>query len=175
MAQVFTKNLPENIESQLGRNLKAREKACDIYIYNFEASNIAADVVSSYIFSRTKLQVHTIVDKSVPSWIRDGDDVIIMSYRGTNKYIATLYPELSRTGARIHCITSGGDLRDLCEEHGDDLLLMPSGLSVFEATGYEVAALTDLYESMGVEGLTDRMREIIPRLKAYRDEMWDSE
>ena len=168
------KTIPEDLEAQLSQEYGQIDGATSICIYNFEGSNVAADAVSAYVYSNSKLQIHTIVDKSVPEWIGPDVDVIIMSYSGSNRYLESIYGGLKFKGSRIHCITSGGKLAGLCKTNGDHLYLVPEGLSTFEATGFEMGALINLYDSLGVKGLKDAVREMIPGLKEYRDEIWGS-
>ena len=167
--------MPEDIEIQLAQEYGHFQGAISICIYNFEGSNFAADAISAYIYSNSQLQIHTIVDKSVPEWIGPETDVILMSYAGFNRYIETIYKGVKARGSRIHCITSGGQLADFCKSNGDDLHLVPGGLSPFEATGFEMGALVNIYDSLGVEGIKDAVRAMIPRLKVYRNEIWGSD
>ena len=168
------KNIPEDLETQLAQDYGHIHTATSICIYNFEGSNVAADAISAYVYSNTKMQVHTIVDKSVPEWIGPEVDVIIMSYVGSNRYLESIYNGVKSKGSKVHCITSGGKLAELCRTHGDDLHMVPEGLSTFEATGYEMGALVNLYDSLGVARLKDAVKDMIPRLKKYRDDIWGS-
>ena len=168
------RTIPEDIEAQLSQDYGHSNNATSICIYNFEGSNVAADAVSAYVYNSTRMQVHTIVDKSVPDWIGPGVDVIIMSYAGSNRYLESIFNGVKAKGSRIHCITSGGKLAELCRDSGEDLHLVPEGLSTFEATGFEMGALVNLYDSLGVAGLKDAVKDMIPRLKKYRDEIWGS-
>ncbi|MBR4203118.1 MAG: hypothetical protein IKQ93_06055, partial [Candidatus Methanomethylophilaceae archaeon] len=70
-----TRFLPEHIRDSLDTIIPAQRPAHNICLYNFEASNIAADVVSSYIFENSPVQVHTIVDRKVPAWVNETVDV----------------------------------------------------------------------------------------------------
>lgn len=175
MKSQVSRNLPEQIEETLQKPVTKIYESTLICIYNFEASNVAADSISSFVYKNTKIQIHTIVDKSVPEWITPSADVIIMSYRGVNRYIESIYSKVKSRGSKIHCITSGGKLREICEKNSDDLYLIPENLTPFEATGYEMGALVNLYESIGATSIKDAMISILPRLKEYRDLIWDSE
>ncbi len=168
------KTIPEDMEAQLSQKYDLLGGATSICIYNFEGSNVAADVISAYVYNYSKLQIHTIVDKSVPEWIGPDVDVVIMSYSGSNRYVESIFNGVKAKGSRVHCITSGGLLAELCKKHGDDLHIVPEGLSSFEATGFEMGALVNLYDSLGVEGLKDNVKQMIPALKQYRDEIWES-
>ncbi|MBE6527968.1 MAG: hypothetical protein E7Z64_02180 [Thermoplasmata archaeon] len=165
--------LPEHIQESLGFDVPKQEKASMICLFNFEASNIAADTVSSYVFSHSEAQVHTIVDRVVPAWVNESSDVVIMSYSGNSPEIESVYNTASMRGARIHCITSGGKLAELCSGKGH-LMLIPKGLNNFEATGYEMGVLVNLYDAMGIEGIKDAMKAAIPGITKYRDEVWGS-
>ena len=168
------KSIPEDLEAQLAQDYGRKHTATSICIYNFEGSNVAADAISAYVYNNSNMQIHTIVDKSVPQWIGPEVDVVIMSYAGSNRYVESIFNGVKARGSRVHCITSGGKLAELCKASGDDLHLVPEGLSTFEATGFEMGALVNLYDSLGVEGLKDAVKEMIPRLKKYRDEIWGS-
>ncbi len=170
-----TKYLPEHIRESLDHVMEPQRLATNICLYNFEASNIAADTVSSFVFNNSPVQVHTIVDRNVPSWVDRSVDVIIMSYSGNSQEVEEVYSGAKARTDRVHCITSGGRLKELCEEGGDDLILIPAGLSNADATGYEIGVLVNLYESMGIEGVRDAMTDALPRLCEYRDSVWGSE
>jgi len=86
-----TRFLPEHIRDSLDTITPAQRPAHNICLYNFEASNIAADVVSSYIFENSPVQVHTIVDRKVPAWVNETVDVVIMSYTGDSPELEELY------------------------------------------------------------------------------------
>lgn len=170
-----SKFLPEHILESLEHEIPEQKPANTICLYNFEASNVAADTVSSYVFANSDVQVHTIVDRIVPSWVNDSTDVIIMSYSGESQEVNEVYKGAKLNRARIHCVTSGGRLKELCEEGEDDLILIPGGLSNSEATGYEIGALINLYESFGIKGVRDAMKEALPRIIEFRDTVWGSE
>jgi len=175
MTNTPTRFLPEHIAEALKTEIPPQEKAQTICLYNFEASNIAADSVSSYVFARTNVQVHTIVDRIVPAWADETVDVVIMSYLGNSPELDEVYEGARARGCRIHCITSGGKLREFCERDGVNLILVPSGLNNFEATGYEIGVLIKLYEAMGIEGIQKTIEKEIPALMKYRDEIWGSD
>ena len=175
MSEGPTRFLPEHIRDSLDSEIPAQRPAHNICLYNFEASNIAADVVSSYIFENHPVQVHTIVDRMVPAWVNDSVDVVIMSYTGNSPEVDEVYTVAKQRTSRIHCITSGGRLKELCEKGGDQLLLVPQGLSNSDATGYEIGILANLYESMGIQGIREALEDSLPRIMEYRDSVWDSE
>lgn len=175
MSETPTRFLPEHIREALDYETKIQKPAHNICLYNFGSSNIAADTVSSYVFENSTTQIHTIVDRMVPAWVNDSVDVIIMSYSGENQEIEEVYHVAKKRTSRIHCITSGGTLKELCEKGHDNLQLVPSGLSDAEATGYEIGILINLYESLGINGIKDAMNESLSRITNYRDSVWKSE
>jgi len=175
MTESPTKFLPEHIIEALKTEVAKQTPATKICLYNFEASNSAADSVSSYVFSYSPIQVHTILDRNVPAWANSNVDVIIMSYSGNSPEVEEVYEGAKAKGCRIHCITSGGKLKEICESYGDNLVLVPQGLSNANATGYEIGVLVNLYEAMGVEGLRKAVEEALPRIIEYRDAIWESD
>ena len=119
------KTIPEDIEAQLSQEYGHFDDTTSICIYNFEGSNVAADAISAYVYNNSKMQIHTIVDKSVPQWIGPEVDVVIMSYAGSNRYVESIFNGVKSRGSKVHCITSGGKLAELCRATGDDLHLVP--------------------------------------------------
>ncbi len=175
MSDAPTRFLPEHIRESLQHTVPAQRPTHSICLYNFGSSNIAADVVSSYVFENSNVQVHTIVDNMTPAWVNDSVDVIIMSYSGDNQEAEEVYIGAKSRTSRIHCITSGGKLNKLCLEGNDELIQIPEGLSDAEATGYEIGVLVNLYESLGIRGIRDAMLESLPRIEEYRDSTWGSD
>ncbi len=173
MTESPTRSLPENIIESLKTEVPRQKDATTICLYNFESSNVAADCVSSYVFARKPVQVHTIVDRKVPAWANSSVDVVIMSYSGNSPEVEEVYACAKSRGCRIHCITSGGRLKEICEASGDDLLLVPPGLSNCNATGYEIGVLANLYEAMGIEGIKDELSRALPKVIEYRDRTWE--
>ena len=170
-----TRFLPEHIQEALKTEIAPQKKATNICIYNFEASNVAADTVSSYVFSNYDVQVHTMIDRNVPSWVDGSVDVVIMSYSGNSQEVEQVYNGVKEHTDRIHCVTSGGKLKEFCEKDGMNFIPIPAGLSNAEATGYEVGVLINLYESMGINGIRDALLEAMPRIVEYRDRVWNSD
>jgi len=170
-----TKFLPENIKAAMETSVPEQRPATAICIFNFESSNIAVDAISSYVFSCSDVQIHTIVDRDLPDWVNDTSDVIIASYSGDSPEIDEIYAQAKTKGCRIHCITSGGNLKRLCEEDGNNLMLMPSGLASYNATGYEMGILVNLFEAMGIKGIKAAMERALPNIIGYRDGIWGSE
>ena len=175
MSDAPTRLLPEHIKESLEHIIPAQRPARNICLYNFGSSNIAADVVSSYVFENSAVQVHTIVDNMIPAWVNDTVDVVIMSYSGNSQEIEEVYSGAKNRTSRIHCITSGGKLKELCLKGKDELILIPERLSDAEATGYEIGVLVNLYESLGIHGIRDTMLESLPRIEDYRNSIWDSD
>jgi len=176
MTDAITRLLPEHIMEALEIDVPDQRPAETICLYNFEASNIAADTVSTYVFARTTTQVHTIVDRVVPAWVKEDVDVIIMSYSGNSPEIDEVYTGARMKGCRMHCITSGGHLKELCDrDHDVNLILIPEGMSNWDATGYEIGALVRLYEAMGISGIQKSVEDEMQSIKEYRDSIWDSE
>jgi len=174
MTEAPSRFLPEHIRDSLQSSIPVQRSASNICLYNFGSSNVAADAVSSYVFEKKPIQIHTIVDRIVPAWVDDSVDVIIMSYSGNNQEVEEVYLKAKKKTDRIHCITSGGKLKDLCQSGNDDLVLIPKNLADSEATGYEIGSLINLYESLGIQGIKNSMLESLPDIINYRDSIWNS-
>ena len=119
--------LPEHIEFALNCmvfNLRNTSKAI---VCGMGTCNIAGLVVSDYLdaMKSTPLPIAKGID--LPKWVDKDTTVIVVSYSGDTVETLHLYRAAVRAGAQVVCITSGGELEELCVKDENVMLSIPGG------------------------------------------------
>ena len=157
----------DDIEKVIANKVNKQSKANRVCIFNYGVSSVAANAVSSYVYANSDFYLTTSSSFSVPSWIDASTDVIIMSYSGDSPEVENIYLLLKERGSRIHCITSGGKLKELADRNSDESFLLPENIDPLDAVGYEIGYLINLFESLGAVGIRDEAVSMLPRLRQY--------
>lgn len=75
-------------------------------------------------------------DYFVPSFVGVGDIVFCSSYSGNTEETISAYHSAKHAGAKVICVTSGGNLADLGEAAGDPVIKIPGGQPPRTALGF---------------------------------------
>jgi glucose/mannose-6-phosphate isomerase len=91
--------------------------------------------------------------------------VFACSYSGNTEETLSAYGQAKGAGARIICITSGGELARLARADGTPLVEIAGGLPPRAALGYSTIALFGALQAIGIaEGLQNDCNEAIQQL-----------
>ena len=158
-------NFPRQVEEaiEIGKESKGI-----IDGYNFDnvcvtgmgGSAIVGDLLSKFIYPRT------IVNRSysLPEGIEKKDLLIAVSYSGNTEETLSALREGLEKDMSIVCISTGGKLKDLCEENLLPFVQIPKGYQPRASTGYMLFPLLEIFLSQGLAKDYDRGR-LITRLK----------
>ena len=146
------------------------KKVC---MFGIGPSAIAGDVISSYTDSFSEIPVVNVSNGILPGWVDKDTDIVLVSYTGKNKIINRLYDSVKNKNHSLTCITSGNELMDKCLKDGNRLIQIPEGLTSRTALGMEIGILSSVIQKMGICNIHDRLIEIIPIIKQYRDSLFD--
>lgn len=130
MIQAFPAQLEEAIQIAgqvaIRKHLHPIQK---IFVSGMGGSGIGADFVGSFIKSNCK--VPFIVGKSyeAPAWIDQNTLVIISSYSGNTEETLSTFKQIKESGAKIICISSGGEVIRHANESNLDVIKLPSDWS----------------------------------------------
>ena len=144
-----------------------------ICMFGIGPSSIAGDVISSYSDCYSKMPVVNVSNGILPGWVDKDTDVVLVSYTGKNKIINKLYDSLNGKTNTLTCITSGGSLMEKCQKDGVRSIRLPEGLTSRTALGFEIGIMATLIQKMGACNARDRLMDIIPIVKGYRDSLFD--
>ena len=89
-------------------------------------------------------------DYSLPAFVGRHTLVFAVSYSGNTEETIAAYHDAKAKGARVVAVTTGGQLADLAEQHGDDLILVPGGQPPRTALGFLFVPVAHACVSMGL-------------------------
>jgi glucose/mannose-6-phosphate isomerase len=163
--------LPEHIEFALNCmvfNLRNTSKAI---VCGMGTCNIAGLVVSDYLdaMKSTPLPIAKGID--LPKWVDKDTTVIVVSYSGDTVETLHLYRAAVRAGAQVVCITSGGELEELCVKDENVMLSIPGGFQSRGAIGYMIGYILLVLSNIGLLDNTDEVGDALKSVKAFRDEL----
>ncbi|MBI3573307.1 MAG: SIS domain-containing protein [Candidatus Kerfeldbacteria bacterium] len=90
-------------------------RATAMAICGMGGSHLATDILSSVYAEKIPLPVQIVASYHLPHWVGRKTLVICSSYSGNTEETITTLHEAKKRGARIVCITSGGQLARLAE------------------------------------------------------------
>ena len=133
-----------------------------VYIAGMGGSGIGGDFVAT--LGRPGASVPIVVGKNyeIPAWIDEHTLCICSSYSGNTEETLTAMDAMMTRGAQIVCITSGGRMLELAEEHGHDYLQLPGGWpSPRACLGYSMVAQMYALSGKGVldTSLTEQIKD----------------
>ena len=166
-------SLPEMVRYGLDVDVGDYGRSKRICIFGIGQSSIAGDVISAYADYFSDIPVVNVTNGILPGWVGDDTDVIIVSYTGKNTIINEIYDSLKDKNNTLTCITSGGRLAEKCQNDGKRVVNLPEGLSSRTALGIEIGVLVSIVQRMGLTEIRERLVDILPTIKGYRDSLFD--
>jgi len=160
---------PELIEEGMSATFSSSESdgAC---IFAVGPTTVAAQFTVDES-NRHPFMVQAALDERVPGWVGKGKDAIVVSYSGCTRRMIDAYNALKGKGCRIHCITSGGMLEELCKRDNFHLISLPEGMTPRSAVALEIGLISSLLKSLGAPYMHDALKRVLPSLKSYRDSL----
>lgn len=149
------------------------KKVKAIVISGMGGSAIAGDIVSSLYLSKIGIPICVNRDYAIPAFVDQETLFFALSYSGNTDETLSAVKEASARSAKIICVTSGGELKELAEKNKYSLFLNPAGLQPRAALPY---LLIPLLISLGKLGLVSEAEEdieeaikLLEKLKAEYD------
>ena len=167
--------LPEQIEFALSSLMFNIRKTSKFVVCGMGTCYIAGEVVSNYMDSKGDHPISVVKGLDLPKWVDSDTTAVIISYSGYTSEALHIYRSAVRTGAQVICITSGGELEELCVKDDNILMSMPYGFDSRGALGYMIGFVAVALHHCGLLENYDDFRNVLPLLKAYRDELIGSD
>jgi len=172
----FIKKFPEQaVEAvRIGDTSKVKPNVRgieNIVLTGLGGSAIGGDLLKSYLSS--ELRIPFIVNRhyALPKFVGRKSLVIISSYSGNTEETTTALKEAIKRGAKILCISSGGEVEKTARKRRIPLIKIPGGLQPRAALGYSFFPL--LVTLARIDIIKSKAREInetIALLKEKSDE-----
>lgn len=124
----FTEQLREAKEIGSNSNLKPSKKTItNVVICGLGGSGIGGKIGSQIIENYSPIPVVTNNTYSLPLFANENTLVIISSYSGNTEETVSCLEEALSKGCEIACITSGGKVKAIAEEHNLNHIIVPGG------------------------------------------------
>lgn len=134
--------------------------ARDAVFAGMGGSAFPADLLNAFL--GTRFLVHR--SYGLPSGVGRNTLVFANSYSGNTEETIDAAREALARRARVVCITSGGELKELAARHRIPLILLPIGLPPRCATGFFFSAMLRVLENSGLA--PNREREVLAAASA---------
>ncbi len=175
MIQSFPAQLEEAIQIATQARINQHSHPIQkIFISGMGGSGIGGEFVASFIRSKCKVPVLGGKSYNAPGWIDMYTLVIISSYSGNTEETISCFQQLKNSGAKIVCISSGGEIIKLAKELNLDFIQLPSNWSSPRAClGYSLVSQLSVIHALNlIDALfKNDLQEIINRLKSETSEI----
>jgi glucose/mannose-6-phosphate isomerase len=145
-----------------------------IVVTGMGGSAIGGDLIRSYLSN--ELEVPFLVSRSyaLPAYVNRRTLVIVSSYSGNTEETLSSYRDAVRRGAKVLCITTGGEVERLAGQHGHSCIKVPAGLQPRAALGYSFFPLLIALSRLGFikpqqRGIKETVGALKSRSLVYRN------
>ncbi len=139
----FIKNFPKQLEEAIkvantSHLTPAKQEIRNVLVAGLGGSCIGALLVKQWIANSLKVPMAVHQDYFLPTYVNQHTLLIIASYSGNTEETLQAFEASLTTQAKIVCITSGGKLKKLAEDHGLGLMVLPTGMPPRACLGYAI-------------------------------------
>lgn len=147
----FTTQLQEAYEIGLSSDLKESKKNINsVIICGLGGSGIGGKIVSQIAQGTSNLPIVTHNTYSLPNFVNENTLVLISSYSGNTEETVSAFQEAIKRGSEIACITSGGKVKELAEEHNLNHIVVPGGNPPRAMLTYSLTQLLFIFNHYGL-------------------------
>ena len=167
--------LPEQYETAMGvaRSFVAEPlltKPNVVLISGIGDSAVAADMAAAALAEETDVPIVTDHGGRLPKYVGEESLVFMVDYSGKSQLTLRNCREARLRGARVICVTTGGDLRDAAAKDGIDTIKIMPGQPSRTAVGYLFAPLVVAIEQLGLAtGAAEKLSHAVRLLKNVRE------
>ena len=114
------------------------KKLNNVLILGVGGSGIGGTVVAKTALLSAGIPVITCNDYHIPEYVDENTLVIACSYSGNTEETLTALKKCQNKGTEIAAVTSGGELKRICEEHNYNHIIIPGGNPPRTCLGYSL-------------------------------------
>ncbi len=140
------------IAIQKGSALSAEpvEGIQNIVVAGMGGSAIAANVAAGWLRNELKVPYEVVRDYRLPAYVNENTFFVSSSCSGNTEETLSALDDAIRDGAQVHCITSGGKMAEIAEEHNYLRASMPSGKPPRSCLGANLVGLLSILKARNV-------------------------
>ena len=167
--------LPEQIEFAMNAIILNCRKTTKVAVCGMGTCSIAGEIVSDFMDGVGNKPIYVVKGITLPNFIDEDTTLIAISYSGNTKETLMLYKEAKKKKCQIICVTSGGELQDVCHEDGNILLPIPPGYESRGALGFMIGYIFSILYYVGLLDNLNDLEAVLPLVKKYRNELTSSD
>lgn len=175
LIQGFPGQIKEGIEAGREYTLSpGSEQIKAILIAGMGGSGIGGDYVAQLGKEECSVPVFVNKEYDIPGWVDKHTLAIVSSYSGNTEETVAGLNQLMKTGARVVCIASGGQIAQIAKAHNLDFISLPAGIpSPRACLGYSFTAQIFVLHKLGLLGknVIEQLRLSADLLKFEQDEI----
>lgn len=128
----------------------AQKEIRSVVVTGLGGSGIGGKIISQLVQNDCAIPIVVNNDYLLPNFAGVHTLVVVSSYSGnTEETVSAMRDALTR-GCQIACISSGGAVTALAEEHQLDLIAIPGGQPPRSQFGYSAVALLRIFDTYGI-------------------------
>ncbi len=157
------------------KNIKFKQRFENVVVSGMGGSAWPTDILNCWLDSKNPIIInpHTKIfgvgvnrTYKLPKWVSKKTLCIFSSYSGNTEECLSSYKEAIQKKIPSVAITSGGELKKLCQKNSIPVALVPSGLQPRMATGYMFSALYSVLANSKI--IKNRSKEILQTAKKLK-------
>ena len=164
----FTQHLTEALTIGKNANLEPRSKQIDnVLISGLGGSGIGGTIVSQLTEQQASVPINVNKDYFIPAYVNENTLVIISSYSGNTEETLSAMKQACDQKAEVVCITSGGQVLKMAQEHDMNHIIIPGGMPPRACLGYSLTQLFFMLRHYGIiaNSFEEEIRKAITLLK----------
>ncbi|OGU57769.1 MAG: bifunctional phosphoglucose/phosphomannose isomerase [Ignavibacteria bacterium GWF2_33_9] len=125
--------------------LENLRKINKIVIFGMGGSAISGDLARNYIsvnHHEIDLPITIIRNYNIPVWVDENTLAIAISYSGNTEETLSCFAQAAKVTKNLIAISSGGQIKEICNEHNIPFLEVPGGFQPRAALGYLFTTIT---------------------------------
>ena len=163
----FPKQFKIGVEA--AKDIKIKGDFENVIVSGMGGSAWPTDILTSWITPSIPIYVNRTYN--LPMQVNSKTLAIFSSYSGNTEETLYSFKETMERKILSAAITSGGELKELCQKNNIPIIIIPSGLQPRMATGYLFSALHCVLSCAGI--IKDRTDEVLKMAENLKPEIFE--
>lgn len=113
-------------------------------------SGIGGKVIAQLVQDSARVPITINNDYLLPAFVSEKTLVVVSSYSGNTEETVSAMRAALKRGARVACITSGGEVAQLAAKHKLDVISIPGGQPPRSQFGYSAVSLLRIFDAYSI-------------------------
>jgi glucose/mannose-6-phosphate isomerase len=149
----FSKQLQEALTIAQNAKISPAKKINNILITGLGGSGIGGTNMAELAVKLSAVPITISKDYFIPGFVNENTLVIVCSYSGNTEETINAMQLAMEKKAQFVCITSGGKVKEIAEQHKFDLIVIPGGFPPRSCIGYSLVQLLHVFEVKQIANL----------------------